>query len=315
MDAFELEGMEPIVINDLLVGYEVQSGQGPSQIALDINNEVTQKQYGYKVKKPVTWSQIVSWNFDTFRAKGNWDKPNGIFDINNETFKNLNINKEDVLWINSYPDMSTTVFGAPTADKSFVKQGRWERPVNPSFSSTISGADVEANAGFGIGGSMSGYNFDVPEESIFWEGGSNVIITTVGGQISTPGLSVGVGIGSINFDATDNPSLTDILNSPSHSETGGGITPIGFGAKHTTTNGVGFNSSLTSVLYGTPGPVLSYTNSSMGKSEVSVSGLKTTQDSINRARIILKNHPTAEHARSFLMRKEGAPRRLRKDEL
>ncbi len=56
VDAYELEGLEPVVSQGYLVGYRVKEGQGPTQIAQDINNPETQKLYGYQLQTgPVDW--------------------------------------------------------------------------------------------------------------------------------------------------------------------------------------------------------------------------------------------------------------------
>jgi hypothetical protein len=59
IDAIELEGLEPVVMNDgVLAGYIVQKGQGYYQIAKDINNTETQKKYGYSLTRKVSWKEI-----------------------------------------------------------------------------------------------------------------------------------------------------------------------------------------------------------------------------------------------------------------
>ena len=92
IDANEFEGLEPKVKNNRLVGYIVKSGQGPSQIAKDINNPDTQKEYGYTLLKPVTYISIIRQNFETFKKNAN------IKDIGNKNdpgYTKMNINKGD----------------------------------------------------------------------------------------------------------------------------------------------------------------------------------------------------------------------------
>ena len=55
----ELEGLEPIVSNGVLTGYNVKEGQGPTQIAADINNPKTQAEYGYGLSSEFDWRSIV----------------------------------------------------------------------------------------------------------------------------------------------------------------------------------------------------------------------------------------------------------------
>lgn len=87
----------------MLFDYRVKPGQGPTQIAADINDPETQKKYGYKLDHPVTWEQIVSTNFDIFMNAGDFgDATVGEFyDKNNPVYKNLNINPGDWLEIDA----------------------------------------------------------------------------------------------------------------------------------------------------------------------------------------------------------------------
>ena len=47
VNAVDANGLEPIVVNGKIRGYRVEAGQGPSQIAADLNDPSTQKKYGY----------------------------------------------------------------------------------------------------------------------------------------------------------------------------------------------------------------------------------------------------------------------------
>jgi RHS repeat-associated protein len=288
----ELEGRELKYINGKLV-YVVQAGQGPSQIAEDINLQTNRSKFGYGSSSNGTitiynWNDVVDQNIETFFEKGRYQD---IADINDVGYTELNINPGDILNVDFLH--SKSMIAKKTIESKTVKY------ENPAFGSFYSGADMDANV-TGAGVSISTNDFDVPENTIFWEGGSNVRITSSGLQVSTPGASVGLGGGTINIDATTNPSLKSILNSPSSTTSGGAISPFGIGGKVTITQGGGFNSSLFSILVGTPGPVLSGTNSSLSTSEVEVSGLKNRNDSITRAMEILKYFPGAEHAVKYL---------------
>jgi len=99
VDAIELEGLEPVVLNGQIIGYEVKSGQGPSQVAADINNPETQKKYGYKlVNGKVDWKDIVTYGYN---AKLFF--PEGIsLDPNDPQYTKLNLNVGDVLVIPGY---------------------------------------------------------------------------------------------------------------------------------------------------------------------------------------------------------------------
>ncbi|UZO80648.1 hypothetical protein NBT05_17115 [Aquimarina sp. ERC-38] len=316
MDALELEGMEPIVINGELVAYRVQPGQGPSQIAADLNNEMTKKKYGYIENKSITWSQVVSWNYDEFKAKGDWKQnPSAIFSKDSDVYRHLNVNSGETLLINQYA-RENFIYDKdiPTVKYNDVAQGEAIEPLNGAFSSGFKGSDAEASAG-GVGAFISSSHFEVPKESIFWEGGSTVNMSSMGAQIGTPGLATSMGAGSIDFSATSEPSLTKILNSPSHSKTVGVITTIGAGAKYTQTLGNGYSSSLYSGVAGSPGVIASYTNSSMSTSNITISGLKTRADSIARAKEILKFYPGAKHARNYLNKTEGKAKPLKVNQL
>ncbi len=91
IDAIELEGLEPIVIGGYLVGYNIQAGQGPSQIAKDINNPQTQKDFGYSLSNSINYLDIVEQNLSYFKNVENINDP---YD---EGFKHLDLNEGDVL--------------------------------------------------------------------------------------------------------------------------------------------------------------------------------------------------------------------------
>ena len=63
VDAIELEGLEPVVLNDLLIGYIVKEGQGFIKIAEDINDPETQKKYGYELPRKISYEEIASLNY------------------------------------------------------------------------------------------------------------------------------------------------------------------------------------------------------------------------------------------------------------
>jgi RHS repeat-associated protein len=91
IDAIEQEGLEPIVLNGKLVGYKVQSGQGPLAIAKDLNNPETQKKYGYSLISKVTYLDIVNSNPSEFKNVKN------VNNINDPGFKKLKISEGDIL--------------------------------------------------------------------------------------------------------------------------------------------------------------------------------------------------------------------------
>ena len=91
MNALELEGLEPVVLFGYLVGYLVKEGQGPSQVAADINNPATQKKYGFSLTTKVTYLDIVYQNIQYFKYVEN---PK---DANDDGYKHLNMNQGDAL--------------------------------------------------------------------------------------------------------------------------------------------------------------------------------------------------------------------------
>ena len=66
----ELEGLEPIVAGGVIVGYTIQAGQGPTQIAADINNPTTQLEYGYTVQEKVDFNFVVRQNEEYYTNAG-----------------------------------------------------------------------------------------------------------------------------------------------------------------------------------------------------------------------------------------------------
>ncbi len=90
----DLDGMleEPIVDDDgNLIGYRVEAGQGPTQIAEDLNNPETQAEYGYSLNTKVKFSDIVFSNPEKFSNVENK------MDINDPEYTKLNMNEGDEL--------------------------------------------------------------------------------------------------------------------------------------------------------------------------------------------------------------------------
>jgi len=87
----DITGEEPIVVNGVLVGYRVEAGQGPSQIAADLNNPESQRKYGYVLACKVTFLDIVNSNQDRFTNVKNK------LNIDDPEYRKLNINVGDIL--------------------------------------------------------------------------------------------------------------------------------------------------------------------------------------------------------------------------
>ncbi len=92
----ELEGLEPRVKNGFLVGYTIQAGDGPTQIAANLNDPDIQKEFGYTLQKVVDWTDVVKQNETYYTDKGRWGTSD-MFDINNPTWNNLNSNKGETI--------------------------------------------------------------------------------------------------------------------------------------------------------------------------------------------------------------------------
>ncbi len=94
IDAYELEGLEPVVDNTgKLTGYDVQERQGPSQVAADINNPETQRKHGYTLNNDVDWVNIVFNNEQYFTNVPLM----GTYNPNEIEYTRLNMNTGDRL--------------------------------------------------------------------------------------------------------------------------------------------------------------------------------------------------------------------------
>ncbi len=85
---------DPIIKNGRLVGYTVEAGQGPTQIAQDLNENYSQ----YLKGGEINWFSIVLDNREAFKSV-----ENGVgllHDINNQDYYELNVNPSDELVIN-----------------------------------------------------------------------------------------------------------------------------------------------------------------------------------------------------------------------
>ena len=103
--AGDAQGLYPIVRGGKIVGYVIEAGQGPSQIALDINNPETQKEYGYTLQKQVDWTEVVSQNEKYYIKAGDWGNSD-MYDADNPVYRNLNSNKDEVLTL-AFNDVKT----------------------------------------------------------------------------------------------------------------------------------------------------------------------------------------------------------------
>jgi len=89
----DLHGLQAFFAGDgRLLGYRVQAGQGPTQIAKDINDN-----HSNKTKGEVKWQSVVLDNFPKFSNVTNGEGE--IFDENNSDYKSGNLQEGDVLKI------------------------------------------------------------------------------------------------------------------------------------------------------------------------------------------------------------------------
>lgn len=98
IDAKELEGLEPKVINGVLKGYYVQKDQGFTHIVNDINNPETQKEYGYTLNKTMSWISIMEQNQDQMKL----ENYNNIYDSKDKGYTHMDMNEGEELRIAEY---------------------------------------------------------------------------------------------------------------------------------------------------------------------------------------------------------------------
>ena len=127
VNAVDANGLEPIVVNGKIRGYRVEAGQGPSQIAADLNDPSTQKKYGYTLQKTVDYKDVVSQNKETFEKKGNFESKDWINNPNDAGYTRLNINQGETLIFRQQENTKKREFKAPERkllETSFARGGR-----------------------------------------------------------------------------------------------------------------------------------------------------------------------------------------------
>jgi len=72
----DINGDSVLVKNNNIVGYIIEKGQGPSQVAADINNPETQTKHGYTLNTEVDYLDIVESNPDKFSDVKDVTDPN-----------------------------------------------------------------------------------------------------------------------------------------------------------------------------------------------------------------------------------------------
>jgi len=289
MMSVEMEGLEPKVENGVLVGYSVMAGQGPTQIAKHLNDPRTQAKYGYTLIKPISWGKIVEYNFDTYKEKGNWVNPSGIFNKFYEAYSNLNINPGDVLKI-GYKTEITSSSELTTADP-WITQYKSEE-----MNLFIVGLEGSASlTGTGVSASMYGIS-EVPLNAPFWESGRGLNMESVNATLGTPGLEGSAQFGQLKIRSTKETSLTKILSGDNVSFSGGFISPFGMGIKVNYLDGDGYSIKSAGPTFGTPGPIGSGTSSGLSLySKVGLKGAPMNRaDSLRTAWRLSQYYPNSE---------------------
>ena len=105
INKIDINGDSVVVRNGNLIGYIVEEGQGPSQIAADINNPETKKKYGYELNTEVDYLDIVNSNPDEFENVENVD------DINDEGFKTSDLKTGELVSIGTVIDRESEFKG------------------------------------------------------------------------------------------------------------------------------------------------------------------------------------------------------------
>ncbi len=209
IDAYELEGLEPIVVNGTLMGYHVQAGQGPTQIAADLNSAKTQEKYGYTLIDKVDWTDVVKRNIETFKSSGNYESKDWQKNSGDEGYTQLDINEGDALSLIPTQALDRTDITSQDNDDDTTPITNEERSgFGTDALSVFSDATAGAGAGFAkVGGDFrltnGAYNGNAISPKFYpkgWGGGSIARITTLSsaaasrtlGRLGTAGaLAVG----------------------------------------------------------------------------------------------------------------------------
>ncbi len=295
----ELEGKELKYHNGKLV-YVVQAGQGPSQIADDINLQKNREMYGYGSGENnsiqiYSWLDVIDTNRQTFKEKGKYKDPS---DINDVGYTELNINPGDIINVDFLKVKSNA--NVPTIKPAVNKL--YTKTKTKKMRLFIGGMDVSyGRGGGGIGGNGMTSGF-VPDDAPVWEAGRKFHILSGGVGFGTPGFDAGMQMGALTIDPTSNISLTEVLSGNSATISAGFLWPtplgVGVGVKTIITDGSGFNIWTAGPALGTPGPILSGSGSSISAGKVDVDPpFRSVQDSIRTALRLEKLYPNSEFSK------------------
>ncbi len=92
--AIDMDGLEAYVESGILY-YEVQAGQGPTQIAADLNSAESKKREGYSLIRPLHWTQLVDQPQNNAAYFSHIT--NGRYNRHNEEYRTLNMNEGDII--------------------------------------------------------------------------------------------------------------------------------------------------------------------------------------------------------------------------
>ncbi len=177
IDGYELEGLEVQVDNNGKANsYKVQSGDGPTQVAEQVNqflNNATDVLDDRNFMHQVSWQDIVNWNKGKFEINGIYTDMNN---INDKGYWDLNINTGDVLNLNlNYPKEMSSKFTGGILDGSTLKmtQVTW----------------IEGSIGpVGAAKSKLEISYPIEETTGFWNNAIHI-------NTSGPGLGFGSDVG------------------------------------------------------------------------------------------------------------------------
>ena len=285
----ELEGKELKYLNGELV-YEVQSGQGPSQIAQDINLSENMKKFGYSGILS-NWRDIVGANYEEFKSKGRYKDMKDIDDIG---YTRLNINPGDILKVDFLH------FKNEPIEK--IKH------VMPKATFATVGGSISVNAGLAET-SVSYTSILVAKDDESWDRGRDLTLfsTAVSGDIKSPrninfkkpGGDITPIMGGITtFSSAEGSSRAEQLQGFSIVTDATIIAPICIGGKLSTTVGDQYFTVIGGVAFGTPG--VSVSNSPNSNVTHVHGGPKTHLDSLKVANQWLKDNPNANPPLEFL---------------
>jgi len=265
IDAYELEGLEPVIdANGKITRYKVKKNQGPSQIAKDLNENYS----GYFVGM-VAYTDIVDMNYATYKANSN---VKNLDDIDDAGYNKMNINPGDEL------DICLQSCDAPSSESEVTE--RRDPGIRPFAVPTLS---IGAGAGlFGVGYSYTSLIMHVPKLSrstLYYEAGRQLVWDSYGSQYGLPGADWHMGTGYTNVHSGSGISLTEILNAGPVRQRELGF---GFGGL---LKGIEINSQNADINLGasgvsSPGPVGSYSTSKVANWYLAVP--MTGNDSLKR---------------------------------